>query len=62
MADDERVTPVEPVGSLKVQALRTFGAETRPPRRDPGQKKRRQPETEDGLLCIVTKEKVDCKI
>jgi hypothetical protein len=62
MADDEKVTAIEPIHGLRTQALRPFGAEERFPRRDLPQKKRRQPQTKDALVCTVTPEKVDCKI
>lgn len=62
MADDEdRVKPIQPISGLKTYRVQPTGAEERPPRQPT--LKKRTPKPKGGeSQCLVTADKVDCKI
>ncbi len=64
MADDlDRVQPIAPISGLKTYRVQPVGAEERPPRKPPAKKKAPRPAGKAGKdQCLVTADKVDCKI
>lgn len=64
MADDlDRVQPIAPISGLKTYRVQPVGAEERPPRQPPAKKKAPRPAKDNGdNQCMVTADKVDCKI
>lgn len=59
---DDKVMPIEPIRTLRVQAIKPFGIEQRFPQRYTIAKKRKPAKPKDYSPDIITPDKVDCKI
>jgi hypothetical protein len=68
MSDKEDIVmPVRPLGGLRINSIRQYGYEQPPPEHKPApkqiadKKKKGEAETADAV-CIITPDKVDCKV
>jgi hypothetical protein len=60
--EEDRVQPIEPISGLKTYRVQPSGAEERPPQKYTAKKRPPKPPGSGENHCLITADKVDCKV